>query len=971
MQLLRFIWFVFFIEVMLLVSLVSTAQEYIYKNYGAKDGLTNAPVYQMLQDKDGFLWFATGSGLSRFDGKNVKKFTTLDGLPINMITGMFEDSQGRIWLIIPYKNTICYYYKEKIYNQENDSLLRKIKPDNYIQAVSENKRKELLLTDSKKIYHIDEQNRVSLVEQKMSETGPVSHLRAREWGDFLVCFGDRLYSTDTKTFRYLQNVPNEENLHHLVINDKVTCWMTLNTLNVKSSYYKKSYKQFIGSVNTMHLLSDSVLCLNTTRGTILYNLVQQKIEKHFLPNGNVSHFLIDNEGGYWFSTLNEGVFRLGSPIFKSIAGRNAAGQKLGVYQLQKFNNEIWAACDMGNLLKISNNESRSVTLTVGGEELGSHLVYSIAAKEDRLAAVCGEYVFAKGRGDRLTHQLGSGSGKYLAWKNDRELIVASSQCLYTMQIDGTKKNTIHWMGRTTCLYYRNDSTWFGTYNGLYLMKPDASIIYLGKDIPLLREPIMLIHEGLDGTIWVATAGSGLLGLQNNRVTWHFSKHNGLNSDQIRCIGIDSGFIWAGTEKDLNKIPLQPHPVITRYPYSDELNSFFNTVLVDKNIIYGGTPDGIVWFDKKDTLRSSMCNLKVLGVRVNEKEKELQHNYFLPYRNNNISFNYAAISMKSAGNMVYHYRLSGLDSNWKTTTQTSLELISLPPGEYKFELFAVNKFDVKSQPYIVNIVVQTPFWRSNWFMVSALVLTALIAWFIGTLHNRSIIRKDKLRRQAEQQLLDLEQKALRAQMNPHFIFNCLHSIQSFILDNDSEKANKYLSQFASLIRQTLENSLQSFILLAEEIKYLSTYLQLEQMRSESKFEYRIETEAGLPTATISIPVMVLQPFVENAVRHGVQSVNDRTGLINIHFSTNDQQLVCRIEDNGIGRQQAQLQRNSRPAPYRSRGMQLTYERIELINTNSVKKITVETVDKFNECNEPSGTDVIIRFPIFTGKDTPIS
>jgi LytS/YehU family sensor histidine kinase len=144
-----------------------------------------------------------------------------------------------------------------------------------------------------------------------------------------------------------------------------------------------------------------------------------------------------------------------------------------------------------------------------------------------------------------------------------------------------------------------------------------------------------------------------------------------------------------------------------------------------------------------------------------------------------------------------------------------------------------------------------------------------------------------------------------------------------------------------------------------------------MRSESGFEYHIETDARLSPDGVSIPVMVLQPFVENAVRHGIPGVTGRTGLINIQFSLGDQELVCRVEDNGIGRQQAQLQKNVGPAAYQSRGMQLTYERIEVINTHSDKKITVEIVDKFNERNEPAGTNVIIRFPIFTVKDATLS
>jgi ligand-binding sensor domain-containing protein/two-component sensor histidine kinase len=946
------------------------AQEYVYKHYDLKDGLANSSVYHMLQDKNGFMWFATAGGVSRFDGTHFKTFTTQDGLPINFTIRMFEDSRGRIWLM-HFKNSICYYYKGKIHNQQNDSALKKIQLEDFVRSIAENKRKEILLTDSKKIYHIDEKDEVKLIDQKIMGSALVTQLSVREWGDFFIAFDKRVFSTDTKTFRYLQNIPNGKSMQHLVVHDKVTCWMDLNTLYVKSSYYKKSYKELIGSVNTMQLQNDSILCLNTAAGTIFYNLLQQKIEKNFLPNGNVSYCIKDKEGGYWFSTLNDGVFRLGSLSFKTITGKTAAGQKLGVYYLEKFNDEIWGGCDMGHLMKIKNNAASFMQLTVGKEGVGNHIVYAVSAKENHLAAACGEYIFIKGKDDQFKYEHGFGSSKDMVWKNDTQLIVGSSHSLYSLHIDKPGQNAMYRAGRVICLYYRNDSTWFGTFDGLYIMKPDSGIVYMGKNIPLLAAPVTCIKEGLDGTIWLGTVGSGVVGLQNNIVTRHFDKMNGLNSDRVRCIDTDSSCIWVGTEKDLNKIPLQSNSSITRYPYSDELNADVRSILVDKNIIYVGSADGVTLFDKRDTISYSVPYLKIEGVFVNEKERELQPHYLLPYSNNSIRFDFVAISMKTSGNIIYHYRLSGLDTNWKSTTQNSIEFISLPPGEYMLELFAKNNSGIKSQSYHVTLVVQYPFWQSTGFIVTAALFIALIAWFIGSLHNTNIIKKEKARRFAEQQLLDLEQKALRAQMNPHFIFNCLNSIQSFILDNEAENANKYLSRFASLIRQTLENSLQSSVSLADEIKYLGTYLQLEQMRSESKFEYYIETEEGLSTQAVSIPVMVLQPFVENAVRHGVQSVNGRSGLINIYFSVRGEELVCRIEDNGIGRQQALLQKNTGPTVYRSRGMQLTYERIDLINTNSAKKITVEIVDKLSDCNESNGTDVIIRFPIFASKDPTLS
>ena len=154
MHRLRWIPLIGLLQATLLLCAVARGQEYLYKRYDGKDGLASSVVFQMLQDKDGFVWFATNAGLSRFDGKQFKTFTVADGLPSNSIIRMFEDSRGRIWLA-PFRNAVCYYYQGKIYNRYNDSLLQKMPLDDYVRAVVENNKKELLLTDAKKIYLID------------------------------------------------------------------------------------------------------------------------------------------------------------------------------------------------------------------------------------------------------------------------------------------------------------------------------------------------------------------------------------------------------------------------------------------------------------------------------------------------------------------------------------------------------------------------------------------------------------------------------------------------------------------------------------------------------------------------------------------------------------------------------------------------------------------------------------------------
>ncbi len=209
------------------------------------------------------------------------------------------------------------------------------------------------------------------------------------------------------------------------------------------------------------------------------------------------------------------------------------------------------------------------------------------------------------------------------------------------------------------------------------------------------------------------------------------------------------------------------------------------------------------------------------------------------------------------------------------------------------------------------------------------------------------------------------------MNPHFIFNCLNSVQEFILDNDPLKANKYLSNFARLIRQTLDNSQQPLISLTDEVRYLTTYLNLEEMRFKHKFRYSIIVGAGIAPSNTFIPGMLLQPFVENAIRHGLQYKDGQQGQIDIVLSLESNILICIILDNGVGRKLAQAFKTEQHIEYQSRGMQLTRERIDMLNKNLDPKIVMEVIDCTGADGKATGTKIMIHFPLIQlTEPTPI-
>ena len=230
---------------------------------------------------------------------------------------------------------------------------------------------------------------------------------------------------------------------------------------------------------------------------------------------------------------------------------------------------------------------------------------------------------------------------------------------------------------------------------------------------------------------------------------------------------------------------------------------------------------------------------------------------------------------------------------------------------------------------------------------------------ANLVNERHIREQEIN-QLHQQKTELELQALRAQMNPHFIFNCLNSINRFIITNDAKKAADYLTKFAKLIRIVLEQSGKAFVPLEDEIACLQLYMDLESLRFENPFQYHIDLN-GTDVSSVHIPTMMIQPFVENAIWHGLQGNSHHQGDIRIRMHLEHGLLHCEISDNGIGRANAAQKENEMPGK-KSLGMHITQHRLQLIDTTGQHESAIDIHDVTNENGRCSGTCVSIRIPV---------
>ena len=954
--------FVFFY----LPLLVVTAQEYGYTRYDSKDGLAGSTVYCMTQDKDGFLWFGTESGLSRFDGTHFKNFTKADGLPDNEIIQLFADSKGRVW-ISAFKKTICYYYKGKIYNITNDTLLTSIRMYDQVLQFVEDANGNILMKETSRLHLLPSNGRAITIDKIGDKPIDYISIVARsETGNFLVAYEDRLFEYNNRRFvlRKMLDFSPVFYTHTALSFKGIVAWCKGNVL--KSHAFETnnihSWQMSDMPVN-LNFLDDIQYGICTKDGAIIRNINNAGSDEHFLKGVPVSNLMKDSEGNIWFCTFGQGVYRLNSTSVFNLKLKDDNLPAQQVLSFAMYNQSILAGTETGRLYRLSAET---------GKPEKENILLPVKEK-DPIIGICSlngnRYIYATR--DRLIKV--SPGGKLLKlivlvkaiFVDKDKLYVATNVHALSMDTANLSETGSIWRGRTTTVFASNDTMYVGTLNGLYCQFPDKSIEYLGEKNPELNTRITYIRKDSSGILWVGTYGDGIIAWKNGHIIKRIDQQNGLTSNFCRTMFLNGNGLWIGTDKGLNRIDIsKPAYPVKKYTTGDGLASnIINAVYVEGSNVFVGTPEGVTFFDEQKIPSSSRCDLTFVDIGVGGQT------YFpdempavIAHAKNNVQFNYVGISYKSAGDIRYHYRLLGVDSNWKETRETFLSYPTLPSGDYELQVQAINKFDVPSKIITSRFIIEKLIWEKTWFLILVALFfltgTGSLVWLIIS----RIRRREQEKTAINIRIGDLEQLARKAQMNPHFIFNSLNSIQQYVMDADIVGANKFISGFSRLIRQTLDFSSKAEITLEEELNYLSNYLDLERTRLENAFSWSVQVAEDVDSEEYYIPPMILQPFVENSVRHGLRYRKDNEGKVIICVKKTNNHLICVLEDNGIGRKAAMRFKSISPIEYQSKGLSLTAERIAMFNKNSIHEISMQIEDLEDDQHNALGTRVTISFPI---------
>lgn len=942
-------------------------QHYPSQHYSTSNGLSHANVFRIQQDHRGFIWFSTNSGLSRFDGSNFHNYAIKDGLTDNCIMSVAEMGNNTR-LISTLNGGLCLQTDSSItpFRVQEGRM-----PARVFYAFPMGKDIWLIAQDytAGGLYRISGHtiSKVPVMDEEGREVVfhtahvlPTRLLLASSNGIYLLRKGQTPEP-------YLPG-----------FTDKVT-----TVIEDKSGNIWAGLTDRIIRINNREIVQSIPLpdksgvadILEDRQGKIWFAVVGEGVctlknnSLEFInPLLNITTTAIndlaeDHEGNIWVATHGMGAFRISGqhilhyPVEK---GRlNVYCESIFPFQDQLFvgsigNISIW---DKGVLkpfnVRLLHSSYFVYSVQVIDRELYIGTSNGLIVKQ--LKAPYSERLINNEEGvstgaialfrDRYGHTWVGG------YRNFFRIVDGLLTTDSNYRIPGTRRfNTI--------MQSESGSIWIGTDKGIILYNGKEYRVWTGglKHFPVYVEAL---YEDSRGRMWIGSR-NGLFVTDGGKILPVPIEKTGIND-----IREDKNkVIWLATGKGLKYI--QPGSLKVKDYYTGVYSEEVSALYIRGDTIFAGTTSGMLYI--RNSLSSGAIQtpppVYITAVATGSGMVYMPTKITLPYQNSKLVISFVGLDFESPDRTEYRYRIEGLDNAWHVTDNNSIELPALPDGRFSLSLQARNRQSAWSESITLPIHVVTPLWKTKLFMVAAIIAISLSFFLI----IRTIITRQERRKRTRLLLYNkmayLKQQALSALINPHFIFNCMNSIQHYLNEHDNDMANEYLSDFAGLIRMTMEHSTEAFIDLEKEIKRISLYVSLEQLRFGEDLHFSCVVDPGLDSRQVRIPNMVLQPYLENAIWHGIMPKSG-VGNIHMHVGVYDAaHIIITIQDDGVGlfsgRQQKQVGRHRKDAL----GMKLIDERMMLLKKLLKQEYTVQAreVRYHASDDKAAGTLVEIIVPV---------
>ncbi len=979
---------------------VLCAQHPAWHHYTVNDGLPSNGVFALMQDSRGFLWVGASNGICKFNGYEFVPPTDTSGTSAASVCHIVEDAKGRIWFnhvngslwfvendtirawthnkqikpfVKKYGITLRFAFDEtgSVWIGSSRGGILVVKPDGTQTVISGQARNAVYFSKVFNQYiSAEEINPLNSAEiensRKLGQTSEVFHWQdgeLRSLGPFPLDYSPALNGGIGFGFWPIQGAQNIAVCLHTyyIIQDDQLVWS-----GQKEMEGKAILKDSEGNI----LLANP---MEPNAGLLRFRSIDHFKRNEFdnlLPGKSAVQIVLDREGGYWVATRDAGIFYCKNP-------------KLGIYDQTDGlpapevlslstdgRTKIYAGLRQLDVAEFKLNEPRPRILP--RPPISEMQVLRFDTLTGRLWAannLCflehDLWRFARwlnptgGSNQQIPiKKISPGQSGAQWWASSH----AGVFCIDTKAGTGNRisLDTIPSL-RTYSVKEDSDGTlWIASTNGLLFLR-DGHIIPPLFTYPNQRFNTIIIEtlpQSVGGGNIMALTGGGLLIRDQKGQFTHLTRQNGLTDDLITELEISpEGVIYGCSDAGLNILRKQSDGQwrIEALSIKHGLPSNqVNDVALIGGETWVATDKGIARFKAKPAPAPMPIPILEKFV-VNNNPSVFFNNLQLPHDQNNLSLRFFALHFRSGGDIPYRYRLFGADTTFIYTRTREVNFAHLPSGHYTFEVQAQNENGRWSESARWPFAILPPWWATWWFraLAGASLVVALYLFYQNRLQS---IRREAAERE---KIRDLETAALRAQMNPHFIFNCLQAIQSFIAKNDRDAAATYLARFAKLVRLALHGSVDGLHTLTEEIAMLENYLHLEQLRFRGNFEFTVRTEEGIAPSEISLPPLLVQPFVENALIHGLQG-RESGGLVEVVFALKGNLLEVSVTDNGLGFSEKS---NPGKTAHKSVGMMLTQKRLDLlmgVGKAGVENLARETV--LDSDGTPLGARVQILVPI---------
>lgn len=985
-------------------------QSYITKNYTVNEGLPHNAIRQIYKDSNGYLWIGTDAGVSKYDGKEFINLSSSDGLAGNMIWSITEDKFQNIWLG-SYDGGISKITKDSLFKfSEENGLV-----NNHVRKIYYSQRfncilvgtdrglsviyKDTIFNFSEKeygatghrmqvmdffekgnicyiytyqgnrtfAYNFDSHKLIALERsQRLHQKHPVTSVFITSYQDTIISLwrqGIEVFTEDSfkihkdigQVFDYSED--NDKNIWiaSWAYNDMhepggIFCLKDDSCINYSDSFGIDSRLVF----STLYDVDNEILWVGTVENG-LYKIIKSDFFPKYKNNEHIKAVYIDKENKFWISAKN-GVFIYDGDIL-----------------IKHIKNDFF--------LKYKNKYPKSFPRAHA--DLSIYRIFEDNFKKIYIAASTGLFKFDY-TGEFLWHyyELVEDERAYYAFDKDNNLVRSSWDLFEKFKDENGAFINLWTPEKYECA--ENGSAiksdhigiWLSTSsNGINLIKEDTVYNFNQNNSPLKTNLLTDISIDYMQNVITSTANDKIyifeIRQDSLKLIHTLGNNTGIVGKAIKKIASNNDdVLYVNTNEGLNIIDLKSLYEENKHSvkfYNEieglpnlEINSFaFDTL----NQLYVIFENSVMKYVSKAETKPQASNIFLSSFKINFQDTSLvkisskDSIKLFKHNENTFEFLFDVINFIDSEKDKFRYRLKGFQEIWTDfSNERKVNFMNLKPGLYKLEIQSKNiHTGYLSDIFEVQFKIKKPWWETVIFYISLVFVLIGIIWLIFTIRFRRLNKEKRQQIELNKKIAETEMKALQSQMNPHFVFNAITAIQNYVLGNDIDNANMYLTWFSNLLRQTLNNASEKFISLYEEINYLNNYINLEKLRFNNSFSTEIKVDKSIDPEYVLIPPMLLQPLIENSIKHGLVH-KIKNGNIKLSFTKQNDLLLCSVIDNGIGRQASQ--KNKKQKIHRSKGLEIVKDRIQLLNTSETSYM-LNIVDIENKTD--TGTHIQLFLP----------